>query len=95
MWKPLNASEARQNTYRRGSQRAYIEQLGKLINPENKTDKIALNQVSDVRIFALQNLNKVEKYLQQALQGEAANSINQLHYQQLLKDINNIKDPKK
>ena len=95
VWKPLNASEARQNTYRRGAQRAYIEQLGKLINPENKTDKIALNQVSDVRIFALQNLNKVEKYLQQALQGEAANSINQLHYQQLLKDINNIKDPKK
>ena len=95
VWKPLNASEARQNTYRRGAQRAYIEQLGKLINPENKTDKIALNQVSDVRIFALQNLNKVEKYLQQALQGEAANSINQLHYQQLLKDINNIKEPKK
>ena len=95
VWKPLNASEARQNTYRRGAQRAYIEQLAKLINPENKTDKIALNQVSDVRIFALQNLNKVEKYLQQALQGEAANSINQLHYQQLLKDINNIKDPKK
>lgn len=95
VWKPLNASDARQNTYRRGAQRAYIEQLGKLINPENKTDKIALNQVSDVRIFALQNLNKVEKYLQQALQGEAANSINQLHYQQLLKDINNIKDPKK
>ena len=95
VWKPLNASEARQNTYRRGAQRAYIEQLAKLINPENKTDKIALNQVSDVRIFALQNLNKVEKYLQQALQGEAANSINQLHYQQLLKDINNIKEPKK
>ncbi len=95
VWKPLNASDARQNTYRRGAQRAYIEQLGKLINPENKTDKIALNQVFDVRIFALQNLNKVEKYLQQALQGEAANSINQLHYQQLLKDINNIKDPKK
>jgi len=95
VWKPLNASDARQNTYRRGAQRAYIEQLGKLINPENKTDKIALNQVSDVRIFALQNLNKVEKYLQQALQGEAANSINQLHYQQLLKDINNIKEPKK
>ena len=95
VWKPLNASEARQNTYRRGAQRAYIEQLGKLINPENKTDKIALNQVSDVRIFALQNLNKVEKYLQQAQQGEAANSINQLHYQQLLKDINNIKEPKK
>ena len=95
VWKPLNASDARQNTYRRGAQRAYIEQLGKLINPENKTDKIALNQVSDVRIFALQNLNKVEKHLQQALQGEAANSINQLHYQQLLKDINNIKDPKK
>ena len=95
VWKPLNASDARQNTYRRGAQRAYIEQLGKLINPENKTDKIALNQVSDVRIFALQNLNKVEKYLQQAQQGEAANSINQLHYQQLLKDINNIKDPKK
>ena len=43
--------------------------------------------------FALQNLNKVEKYLQQAQQGEAANSINQLHYQQLLKDINNIKRP--
>ena len=95
VWKPLDASEARQNTYRRGAQRAYIEQLGKLINPENKTDKIALNQVSDVRIFALQNLNKVEKYLQQALQGEAANSINQLHYQQLLKDINKIKEPKK
>ena len=95
VWKPLNASEARQNTYRRGAQRAYIEQLAKLINPENKTDKIALNQVSDVRIFALQNLNKVEKYLQQALQGEAANSINQLHYQQLLKDINKIKEPKK
>ena len=95
VWKPLNASEARQNTYRRGAQRAYIEQLAKLINPENKTDKIALNQVSDVRIFALQNLNKVEKYLQQAQQGEAANSINQLHYQQLLKDINNIKEPKK
>lgn len=51
--------------------------------------------MSDARLFALQHLDKVESYLKQALPTEPANSINHLHYQQLLKEIDNIKNPKK
>lgn len=96
VWKPLNSPEARKNAIRRGTERSYLLTLAKVINPEeNKTAKLTLQQMSDARLFALQHLDKVESYLKQALPTEPANSINHLHYQQLLKEIDNIKNPKK
>ena len=96
VWKPLNSAEARQNAIRRGTERTYLLTLAKVINPEeNKTAKLTLQQMSDVRLFALQHLDKIETYLKKALSTEAANSINHLHYQQLLKEIEKIKEPKK
>ena len=98
VWKPLNHSDARQNTYRRGIERLYLSQIDRLINApaEAKNAKAAsIQQVSDVRLFALQHLDMIEAFAKQALAKEAASSINHLHYQEIVKEIEHIKDPKK
>ena len=98
VWKPLNNPDARQNTYRRGIERLYLSQIDRLINApaEAKNAKAAsIQQVSDVRLFALQHLDMIEAFAKQALAKEPASSINHLHYQEIVKEIEHIKDPKK
>jgi len=48
-----------------------------------------------VRLFALQHLDMIEAFAKQALAKEATQSINHLHYQEIIKEIERIKDPKK
>ena len=86
------------NTYRRGIERLYLSQIDRLINApaEAKNAKAAsIQQVSDVRLFALQHLDMIEAFAKQALAKEPASSINHLHYQEIVKEIEHIKDPKK
>ncbi|GJH41679.1 glutaminyl-tRNA synthetase [Capnocytophaga sp. HP1101] len=100
VWKPLNSTDERQNTYRRGAERLYLSQLDKLINePESKDGKAtvgaSIQKVSDVRLFALQHLNTIEAFAKDALAKESSSSINHLHYQEILKEIERIRNPKK
>ena len=72
--------------------------LGKLIaGQETKAPAkgVTLQQVSDVRIYALQHLEKVNQFVQKALAEEPTSSINHFHYQQLQQEIEKIKDPNK
>ena len=105
VWKPLNNSEVQQNALRRGLQRSYLAKIDDLINPkEQATTATNSNGAasasstavgnSDVRLYALQHLDKIADYLKTAQQQEAQ-PLNKLHYQQLLKEIERIKDPKK
>ena len=106
VWKPLNNSEVQQNALRRGLQRSYLAKIDDLINPKEQAATAATNSNaaasassttvgnSDVRLYALQHLDKIADYLKTAQQQEAQ-PLNKLHYQQLLKEIERIKDPKK
>ena len=76
----------------------YLSQIDRLINApaDAKNSKAAsIQQVSDVRLFALQHLDMIEAFAKQALAKEPASSINHLHYQEIIKEIERIKDPKK
>ena len=98
VWHPLNDSDTRQNALRRGAERTYLLMLGKLIaGQETKAPAkgVTLQQVSDVRIYALQHLEKVNQFVQKALAEEPTSSINHFHYQQLQQEIEKIKDPNK
>ena len=72
--------------------------LGKLIEAQETkapAKGVTLQQVSDVRIYALQHLEKVNQFVQKALAQEPKTSINYFHYQQLQQEIEKIKNPKK
>ena len=106
VWKPLNNNQAQQNALRRGLQRSYLSKIDNLINPKEQPTTATTNSNtaasassaavgnSDVRLYALQHLDKIADYLKTAQQQEAE-PLNKLHYQQLLKEIERIKDPKK
>ena len=96
MWKPLG-SDPQKAAYRRDLQGLYIEALGKNINPtapkDGRKDKLVQHQ--DVPLYALQHLLYIEETIGKLMQKEPSGSLNHLHYQTLLKEIKEIKDPKK
>ena len=77
VWKPLNNSEVQQNALRRGLQRSYLAKIDDLINPKEQAATAATNSNaaasassttvgnSDVRLYALQHLDKIADYLKQ------------------------------
>ena len=89
VWKPLNDADERQNDFRRQQQRAYLDFLGRMLNPSEQ-DKSSINttaQRSDAMLYAEQHLGQIEEYLKQ----QTADGINGLHYRNLLLQIKKIR----
>ena len=75
-------------------ERAYVRTLGQGINPiQDKTKPVTnYNAIdSDARLYLLQNLSTVENFCKQQQAAEPKESLNALHYAQLLHDVEMIK----
>jgi hypothetical protein len=88
VWKPLGTTDDWKTRERRTLQRAYVEQLGKLVNVQPGLSTARIDQ-NDVLLYVLQHLDKLEQYLRGQ---SSATGINALHYQDLLDRIQLIRD---
>lgn len=90
VWKPMSRTDAFQNRYRRSMERAYINALESSLVP--KDDKQATEvKVSDANIYLLQNMNKVESFINSQLASTKDGDLNNLHYKDLLVKIKKIR----
>ncbi len=90
VWKPLDNASEWKNRMRRDLQRCYVSQIDKLINTPEKTLSTSRTDNTDVGLYLLQHLDKLEQYLK--AQAASAATINALHYQDLLDRIKLIRD---
>jgi hypothetical protein len=88
VWKPLGTTDDWKTRERRTLQRAYVEQLGKLVNVQPGLSTARIDQ-NDVLLYVLQHLDKLEQYLRGQ---SSATGINALHYQDLLRQIKLIRE---
>lgn len=92
VWKPLTGFNDMQVRTRRLLERHYVEQINNLLNPV-KTDKpTAADRASnsDIMLYLMQQLDTIEQFCKaQAVQSE---SINLLHYNDLLRRIKLIRE---
>ena len=95
VWKPLDNANEWKNEERRNLERMYVVQMDKLINPDAKTP--ANNRVdnSDVSLYLLYHLGKIEQYLKEQKTVKGDDSIEALHYQDLLDRVQLIRDKRK
>ena len=64
VWKPIADKDERQNNYLRQQQRAYVEAVGRILNPTDDMKKSSASVFqSDVVLFGEQHLDKIEQYL--------------------------------
>ncbi len=85
VWKPIADKDERQNDFLRQQQRAYVEAVGRILNPT--AESIKSNDAvfrSDVVLFGEQHLDKLEQYLK----GQADTP----HYRNLLLRIKKIRE---
>ena len=91
VWKPADAGNTLKATARRQLHRSYLQHMNNLLNPTETEQKINFHiEDSDVTLYLLQNLQQVEEFCQQ--QEKSSNSLNALHYQDLLRQIKLIRD---
>ena len=92
VWKPLNNKKEMLNNTRRSLERSYVEQLDKLINPDEKSAKLMGDfNNSDALLYVLQHLDKVENYVKSQA-ATTASGINKQHFQDLQRRIKLIRD---
>lgn len=92
VWKPLNNSNEWKNEERRNLQRIYLASLNKLMNPTEKALTSDRIDNSDVQLYLLQHMNKLEQYLKAQSGGE---SLNALHYADLQERLQLIRERRK
>ena len=106
IWKPMASETGIANECRRQMERVYVEKLNDLINPKQQEKKQDIEimgtkvQVSagttvtdnDATLYAIQHLGKIESFARQQLAKSAKDSINALHYQDILDKINKIRE---
>ena len=64
VWKPIANTDERQNNYLRQQQRAYVDAVGRILNPTDEMQRSGAGAFqSDVVLFAEQHLDKIEQYL--------------------------------
>lgn len=91
VWQPLDKSEW-QNANRRTAERAYVSNIGKILNkPDGKQANNKADGSSDVTLYILQNMNNVEAYINAQLKSTGSSNINYLHYNDLLNSIKKIR----
>lgn len=91
IWKPLDTSNELENKFRRQQQRTYLEFIGRMMNPENKDVRNALNYI-DILLFVEMHLDKVEEYVKEQLVKSDEQDLNHRHYKALLRNIKKTKD---
>ena len=93
VWTPMSAKNEWQNSFTRSYQRAYIRSLkNTLIGIDDaKAGVQAGTKDSDVYLYILQHVDKLETYLNNQAKNTAAGSIAQLHYQNLLLQVKQMK----
>lgn len=89
VWVKFSGDE-KQDFYRRGFQRGYIEKLGMILLPKELEPGKAANaaQRSDVRLYAKQHLLKLKTDIEKLK--ASATGINKDHYESILIDIEKI-----
>ena len=94
VWKPLGKEGDKQDYYRRQLERAYVHTLNQDINADPSKDKstLSLNAAnSDARLFLLQHLDTVETFCRKQQASLSSNSLNALHYAELIHEIELIR----
>lgn len=94
VWKPLGKEGDKQDYYRRQLERAYVNTLNQDINADPSKDKstLSLNAAnSDARLFLLQHLDTVEAFCRKQQASLSSNSLNALHYAELIHEIELIR----
>ena len=71
--------------------RCYVDQLNKLINPTGSNQQGSRTDNSDVLLYVLLHLDKVENYLK----SQQAQGLNALHYQDLQERVQLIRERRK
>ena len=89
VWKPASGSKWQQKE-RRHLQRAYVQQLDRLLNPPANASFASLIDSRDALLYVLQHLNKIEQFCKS--QGGQGDDISSLHYEELLRQIKLIRD---
>lgn len=94
IWKPLNASNEKENNLRRQLHRAYLTFAGRMMNPESKdvANANATFNRSDILLFMETHLDKVEGYVKKQLSVSKEGDLNYRHYTALLRDIRKTKE---
>ena len=91
-WKPMSKTDLRGNNFRRRLEQNYVEHIGQAIYT-SKTPKENIKFTrSDVTLYALKHLDKIDNFCRQQLKTTDANSINALHYNNLLLKTKKIRD---
>lgn len=96
VWKPLTAQNEQKNMFRRALQRSYWEHIENLLIPTDK-DKANANTSSfnsDALLYVNAHVAKIESFITNELKKATPNSINALHYADLLNRISILKDKK-
>ena len=89
VWKPASGSQWQQKE-RRHLQRAYVQQLDRLLNPPANASFASLIDSRDALLYVLQHLNKIEQFCKS--QGGQGDDISSLHFEELLRQIKLIRD---
>jgi len=87
VWKPFVGSDW-QKRERRSLQRTYLAQLGKLVNPDDRTHSTSRIENTDAMLYVMMHLDKIEHYLR----SQTAEGIDGLHYKDLQERIQIIRD---
>ena len=91
VWKPLNQDEGRQKRYRRELENSYLDILNNLLNPIDTTNYNDWKKNnSDLIIYLLSHLDKIEKTLKQTDLSKSNIQTQQLHH--LLNKIKQIRE---
>lgn len=94
VWKPANSGDERKNAYRRSLQRSYLSKIDLVVNPRELREGKALSHAlrSDVKIFLLIHLDEIEQYVKNQSALQTNNSLERLHYEDLLIEIKRMRE---
>lgn len=93
VWKPLGGMSDWDATHCRQNERAYVSSLKTALTvvEEKPTAQQTAARNSDVYIYLLQNMGKVENFINAELAKTAAGDVNNLHYRDMLVQIKKIR----
>lgn len=93
VWKPLKGMSQWDATHRRQMERTYVNSLGNALNgsDDKKPSVQSAAKTSDACLYLVQNMDRVEKFINAQLATTVSGDINNLHYKDLLVQIKRIR----
>ena len=95
VWKPNGDAGKWKSMARRQLQRSYVEQLNKLLNPNDSDTKTAAGQRShnsDALLYVAQMLEKTEDFCRQQLDTPSTTTLDSLHYEDIMREVKIIRE---